>query len=138
MAKLTQHGGPPVAHAIEHLADCVHADHALVWRGRFVSLEWLWQIGDVPYHIHIRDGLIVELVRGPVLMRSHTFAIRGPVESWERFWAPVPRPGFHDLFAMTKTERASIDGNLQPLMANLRYFKDILAAPRTMEAHGHG
>lgn len=135
MPKLTVHGGPPAAHAIEHLADAVHANSALVQRGRFVNLEWLWQIGDIPYHIHVRDGLIMELVRGPVLMRSSAFAIRGPVESWERFWAPVPKPGWHDLFAMTKTGRASIDGNLQPLMANLRYFKEILAAPRTMEDH---
>jgi len=135
MPKLTVHGGPPAAHAIEHLADAVHANAALVHRGRFVNLEWLWQIGDIPYHIHIRDGLIMELIRGPVLMRTSTFAIRGPVESWERFWAPMPKPGWHDLFAMTKTGRASIDGNLQPLMANLRYFKEILAAPRTMEDH---
>ncbi|WP_417519647.1 hypothetical protein [Minwuia sp.] len=135
MPKLTVHGGPPAAHAIEHLADEVHANHALVRRGRFINLEWLWQIGDVPYHLHIRDGLIVELVRGPVLMRSSVFAIRGPVESWERFWAPMPKPGYHDLMAMTKTGRASIDGDLQPLMANLRYFKEVLAAPRTMEGH---
>jgi hypothetical protein len=135
LAKLSPHGGPPAAHAIEHLADTVHADHALVRRGRFVHLEWLWQIGDVPYHLHIRDGLIVELVRGPVLMRSHVFAVRGPVESWERFWAPVPKPGYHDLFAMTKAGRAGIDGDLQPLMANLRYFKEILEAPRHMEGH---
>jgi hypothetical protein len=135
MPKLTVHGGPPAAHAIEHLADAVHANSVLVQRGRFVNLEWLWQIGDIPYHVHIRDGLIIELVRGPVLMRSGTFAIRGSVESWERFWAPVPKPGWHDLFAMTKAGRASIDGNLQPLMANLRYFKEILAAPRTMEDH---
>lgn len=135
MPKKTVHGGPPAAHAIEHLADAVHADSGLVHRGRFVNLEWLWQIGETPYHIYIRDGLIMELVRGPVLMRPFTFAIRGPVESWERFWAPVPKPGWHDLFAMTKDGRASIDGNLQPLMANLRYFKEILAAPRTMEDH---
>ena len=135
MAKATVHGGPPAAHAIEHLADAVNADAGLVHRGRFVDLEWLWQIGPTPYHVGIRHGMIAELVRGPVLMRSHVFAIRGPVESWERFWAPVPKPGYHDLFAMTKASHASVDGDLQPLMANLRYFKDVLAAPRTMEEH---
>ena len=49
----------------------------------------------------------------------------------------MPRPGFHDLFAMTKSGRASIDGNLQPLMANLRYFKEVLAAPRKLAEDGH-
>lgn len=135
MATSTVHGGPPAAHAIEHLADAVNADMALVARGRFVNLEWLWQIGATPYHIHIQHGFIVDLVRGPVPMRAWTFAVRGETENWERFWAPLPKPGYHDLFAMTKSGRAAVEGNLQPFMANLRYFKDILAAPRTMEDH---
>ncbi|MDF1733038.1 MAG: hypothetical protein P1U49_16165 [Minwuia sp.] len=137
MAKLSTAGGPPASHAIEHLADVVNADQPLVHRGRFIDLQWLWQIGEVPYFISIQRGMILELVRGPVLMRSHEFAIRGAQENWERFWAPMPRPGFHDLFAMTKSGRASIDGNLQPLMANLRYFKEVLAAPRKLAEDGH-
>lgn len=138
MAQLTARGGPPASHALEHLADIVNGDRLLVGRGRYVDLEWLWQIDDVPYHVRIQHGAIVELLRGPVLMRSHRFAIRGPADSWERFWAPVPRPGFHDLFAMMKGGRASIDGELQPLMANLRYFKELLAAPRRLAEGGHG
>ena len=31
---------------------------------------------------------------------------------------------------MTKTGAAAVEGDLQPLMANLRYIKDVLAAPR--------
>jgi hypothetical protein len=42
----------------------------------------------------------------------------------------VPAPGYHDIFAMTKGGRARVEGNLQPLMANLRFIKDLLAAPR--------
>jgi len=137
MAKLSIAGGPPASHAIEHLADVVNADQSLTHRGRFIDLQWLWQIGDVPYHIHIQRGMRLERVRAPVPMRTHTFAIRGAREHWERFWAPMPDPGFHDLFAMTKAHRASIDGNLQPLMANLRYFKDLLAAPRRLSEDGH-
>lgn len=137
MAKLSPAGGPPASHAIEHLADVVNADQPLVHRGRFIQMQWLWQIGDVPYYIRIHHGMVLELERGPVLMRSHSFAIRGPQEDWERFWAPMPDPGFHDLFAMTKSGRASIDGDLQPLMANLRYFKDVLAAPRRLSEDGH-
>lgn len=138
MAKLTARGGPPASHALEHLADLVNGDRRLVARGRYVDLEWLWQIDDVPYHIRVQHGLIVEMLRGPVLMRSHRFAIRGPADSWERFWAPMPRPGFHDLFAMTKNGRAAIDGELQPLMANLRYFKEVIAAPRRLAEGHHG
>jgi len=42
----------------------------------------------------------------------------------------VPAPGYHDLFAMKKLGVARVEGDLVPLMANLRYVKDVLAAPR--------
>jgi hypothetical protein len=47
-----------------------------------------------------------------------------------RYWEPVPAPGFHDLFALTKGGHARVEGDLQPLMANLRYVKDVLTLPR--------
>ena len=56
--------------------------------------------------------------------------VRAPAEAWQKFWEPVPAPGYHDIFAMTKGGHARVEGNLQPLMANLRYIKDLLAAPR--------
>jgi hypothetical protein len=63
-------------------------------------------------------------------MRSWTFALRASEEAWRRFWEPVPAPGYHDLFAMKKLGVARIEGDLIPLMANLRYVKDVVAAPR--------
>ena len=63
-------------------------------------------------------------------MRPWRFAIRASEDAWARFWAPMPAPGYHDIFAMTKNGEARIDGDLQPLMANLRYIKDVIAAPR--------
>jgi hypothetical protein len=69
-------------------------------------------------------------------MRPWRFAVRADAEAWEEFWRPVPRPGFHDLFAMTKAGRATVEGDLQPLMANLRYLKEVLAAPRRLSRGG--
>jgi hypothetical protein len=63
-------------------------------------------------------------------MRPWTFAIRASTEAWRRFWEPVPAPGYHDLFAMKKLGVASVEGDLIPLMANLRYVKDVIAIPR--------
>ena len=51
-------------------------------------------------------------------------------EAWDTFWLPVPPPGYHDLLAMLKRRRLRIEGNLHPFMANLLYFKDVMAAPR--------
>ena len=42
----------------------------------------------------------------------------------------MPPPHYHDLLAMAKRGVLSIDGDLQPFMANLFYFKEMFAAPR--------
>ena len=53
-----------------------------------------------------------------------------PADAWLEFLAPVPKPGWHDIMALSKRGVARIEGNLQPFMANLQYIKDVLAAPR--------
>jgi hypothetical protein len=63
-------------------------------------------------------------------MRAWTFAVRASESAWTKFWEPMPAAGFHDIFAMAKGGHATVEGDLLPLMANLRYIKDVLAAPR--------
>lgn len=123
-------GSDDVAAAFEQLPERVNGNAPLVHRGRFLDIDFLVAADDVPLHVSIRQGRITGVVRGPVLMRPWRFAIRATADAWTRFWAPCPEPGYHDLFAMTKSGAARIEGDLQPLMANLRYIKDVLAAPR--------
>jgi hypothetical protein len=115
---------------VERLREIVNADPALVRRGRFLTVDFLLEVGDVPYLVRVVEGRIAGVERGPFLLRSWRFALRAPAEAWARFWAAVPEPGYHDLFAMTKGGQARVEGDLQPLMANLAYVKDVLAAPR--------
>jgi hypothetical protein len=117
---------------IERLSDLVNVDEALVRRGRFLTTDFLVEVGETPYHVSVERGRIASVTRGPVLMRPWRFAIRASEDAWREFWQPVPRPGYHDLFALTRFGRARIEGDLQPLMANLRYVKDVLAAPRRL------
>ena len=119
---------------IEKLPDLVNADTALVRRGRLLTVDILLEIGPTPYYVSIESGRIARLERGPRLMRSWSFAIRGSEEAWRQFWQPVPPPQFHDLFALAKRGEFRIEGDLHPLMANLLYFKGVLAAPRRL--HG--
>jgi hypothetical protein len=42
----------------------------------------------------------------------------------------MPEPGYHDVIAMTRLGVARLEGDLQPLMANLRYVKEVLESPR--------
>lgn len=114
----------------EHLADLVNGDPALVRRGRHLDVDFLLVDGDDPYWISVRGGRIAEVRRGDALLRSWRFAIRAGTEAWREFMKPLPRPGFHDLFAMCKSGAASVEGDLQPLMANMRYIKDVLTTPR--------
>ena len=64
-------------------------------------------------------------------MPRWTFALRASEEAWATFWTAVPPPGFHDLIAMIKVRALRVEGDQHPFMANLRYFKDLLALPRT-------
>jgi hypothetical protein len=115
---------------IEALPALVDADAALVRRGRFLTVTFLLGVGDTSYLVRVVEGRIARVERGPFLLRPWSFAIRAPAEAWQKFWAPVPAPGYHDLFAMTRIGAARIEGDLYPLMAHLRYVKDVLAAPR--------
>ena len=118
--------------ALARLAELVNGDGALVRRGRFLDVDFLLEVGAEPYYLSVRAGRIAEVVTGPKLMRPWRFAIRAPAEAWAEFWQPMPAPGYHDIFAMTKAGVARVEGDLQPLMANLRYVKEVLAAPRRL------
>ena len=65
---------------IEKLAERVNGDAHLVWRGRFLDVEFLVEVGDTPFHIRIERGRVAEIVEGPQLMRQWTFAIRASAE----------------------------------------------------------
>jgi hypothetical protein len=108
----------------------VNGDAGLVRRGRYLTATFLVEAGDTEFLVRVVEGRIAAVERGPFLMRSWTFALRAPAEAWERFWEPTPAAGYHDLFAMKKLGVARIEGDLGPLMANLRYVKDVVAAPR--------
>jgi hypothetical protein len=120
----------------EQLPRLVNEDADLVRRGAWLDLQFQVGLGAVPYHLAIAGGRITSLDRGPILMRCSRFQISATTEAWRRFWQPVPEPGWHDLLALTKRGAARFDGDLQPLLANLQYFKDVLAAPRRLSGEG--
>jgi hypothetical protein len=125
-----------VADAFVRLPEWVNADEALMRRGRWLSVDFLLHAGTIPLYASVREGRLESIARGPLLMRSWRFAIRAQADAWSRFWKPVPEPGYHDLLALTRFGRATLEGDLQPLMANLRYVKEILELPRARLHHG--
>ena len=114
-----------------NLATLLKNQPGLSYRGRYVSLDQLLQVDDTQYLICFRDGLITNIHPVERPLPQWTFAIRGSRDGWDRFWQPIPKPGFHDLFALSKAGVFSIEGNLQPFMANLQFFKEVMALPRS-------
>ena len=97
---------------IEKLPELVNGDERLVWRGRFLNVDFLIEVGDIPYYVSIRSGRIVSVERGPFYMRPWRFAVRGEEAAWRRFWLPCPPPHCHDIFALAKSGAFRIEGDL--------------------------
>jgi hypothetical protein len=117
----------------DHLAERVNGNAALVKRGRYVNCAMLIEAGEERHLVRFREGAVAEVATAGALMSNFTFALRAPHEAWEKFLAPQPPPGFTDVFALQRKKLLRIEGDLHPFMANLRYFKDVLAAMRSTE-----
>lgn len=119
---------------IEQLADRVNADAHLVNRGRYLTTTFLLEVGDDGYLIQVAEGRIANVKPGPFVSPSWSFALRAPREAWEKFWQPVPPPGYNDLIALSKYRRLLIEGDVRIFMTHLRYFKDMMATLRPGKA----
>jgi hypothetical protein len=118
------------ADAFDRLGELANADQWLVHRGRFLDTRLLVEVGDTAYLLSIHNGRIEAVEKGPHIMPRWIFALKASPDAWAAFWQPVPPPGFHDLIAMIKVGALRLEGDQRPFMANLRYFKDLLALPR--------
>jgi len=110
----------------------VNQDTALIRRGRWLSNVFLVEAGTTQFLVHVDKGRLLKVEHGPFVMPSWSFAVRASESVWQRFWQPLPAPGDNDIFALRKTGEMSVEGNLQPFMANLIYIKQVLAMPRVL------
>jgi len=115
---------------LDRIARLVNADAGLVRRGRFVDTTFMVAIDEAYTLIRVQEGRIVEVRPGPFITPYYSFCLRASREVWEKFWQPLPPLGFTDIFALVKTKLMRVEGDIHPFMANLIYFKDVLAAPR--------
>ena len=115
---------------MEQLAQLVNGNERLVWRGRYLHTAFLLEVGDISWLIKITAGRIAFTTPVTKVMPSWTFALRASRESWDQFWQPVPKPGFHDLMAMVKRRTLRVEGDLYPFMSNLLYFKAVMGSLR--------
>jgi hypothetical protein len=115
---------------MDNIASLVNADAKLVLRGRFVDTTFMVAIDEAYTLIRVQEGRIVEVTPGPFITPDYSFALRASRGVWEKFWQPLPPLGFTDVFALVKQKLMRVEGDIHPFMANLLYFKDVIAAPR--------
>lgn len=106
-----------------------------VHRARRLTTCFLLTAGASSFRIHIGNGRIDAVQTGPFIMAQWDFCIQADEDTWHTFWQPLPPPGFHDVMALSKAKRMSIQGNIYPFMSNLLYFKELLATARTTRGH---
>lgn len=115
---------------MEQLAQLVNGNERLVWRGRYLDTVFLLEVGDASWLVTITAGRIASAKPVATVTPSWTFALRASRASWDQFWQPVPKPGFHDLMAMVKRRTLRVEGDLYPFMSNLLYFKGVMGSLR--------
>ena len=133
-----QDGAPAgeVRHAVERLPDLLNGDAGFAFRARAMTLDFVMTSGRDRFYVLVTSGRIEAVVHGSQILRSAALAFAADPETWLAHWRPVPSPGNHDLFALVKDERLSIEGDMQMLIRYLQNFKDILAAPRALFEEG--
>ena len=98
--------------------------------GRHLSAEVLLAAGDDAWILSIRDGALLRAEPAPAIMPRYDLALRFDRDGLERFLANPPPPGWHDLMALLRQGALRVEGDLQPFMAHLFWFKGALALLR--------
>ena len=117
---------------LDQISILVNDDAFLQRKGRFVNCVLMVESGGSRYRLTIRSGKIESVETGLLIMARYDWLMRASVDTWSRFWEPAPAPGYNDLFALLKKRLLTIEGDVQPFMANLFYFKGMLEMPRRL------
>lgn len=112
------------------LGERANSDPQIARWGRGLNTRFLLEAGNDAYLIEIVDGKVDSVSPGPFVMPAWVFALRAPALEWQCFWQARPAPGHNDIFALIKRRVLKVEGNLQPFMSHLFFFKTLLASLR--------
>ena len=97
---------------------------ALIARGRFLDCECLLGPTNHPSRLDpCRPHHRTDAGAGADAVLA--FLYRATPAAWAEYWQAAPKPGWHDLLALTKRGEAMLEGDLHPFMAHLQYFKGL-------------
>lgn len=98
--------------------------------GALFSETVLIEVDGEETYLHFEKGRLIQVQSGPSRKTPWRFGLRCDRDALERFWQPLPSPGFHDIFGLVKIGRGRIDGDILTLVKNLRFFKEFMALGR--------
>lgn len=112
---------------LETLQERAAGDRLLARFGRDLTCALLIGDGDVDWLVEIERGTVARVAKGPHVMPRTDLTLRAGSDAWERFLAPVPPPGYHDLLALRRYRRLRIEGDIRLMSAYLFYIKRLFA-----------
>ena len=101
---------------------------------RHLTAEVLVEAGEDRWILSVRDGALLRAEAAPAIMPRYDLMLRFAPEGLSRFLDPVPQPGWHDLMALMRQGAMRVEGNIQPFMAHLFWFKGVFALLRESAA----
>ena len=120
----------PLQRRFETIPERVNGDRALVHRGRRLTPTPKASAAPPPSLLYTRGGEIQSPAPPPPLFAAADLMIEATEEAWAALWETYPRPGWHDIFALTKRGAMRVEGDSHVLFAHLQYLKDVLTTPR--------
>lgn len=114
----------------ETMAKTLGATEHLGRLGRLFDATVLIEVDGDELYLTFEHGRISAIRPGPSLKTPWQFALRAKGEALQKFWEPMPRPGYHDIFGLVKLGLGRIDGDILLLVKNLRFFKEFMALGR--------
>lgn len=106
---------------VDEFARVSNEDAELAAHGRYYSCSFLLDMDEHSYVVRVHRGKVEEIVRDPgPLDERYEFAIRASADTWRRFAQPTPEPMYHGIWAASFQKDMRLEGDLLPLMQNLR------------------
>lgn len=111
----------------------VNRDEELALIGHWFTTDFLFGAGETRYLLRVERGRLVEVLPEPRFDQPWSFALRAPVEHWEKFTQPVPPPLFNEVFAMLmRVPEFRLEGDTLVAAQNARALQRFMSLMRNV------
>ena len=113
--------------------DRVNRDEEMALIGQWFTTSFLFGAGATEYVLRVERGKLVEVLSEPRFDSAWSFALRAPVEHWEKFIEPIPPPLFNELFAMLmRVPEFRMEGDTLVAAQNARALQRLMSLMRNV------